>query len=71
MGKLLDTLRTASETYAVETAGDGFVLVAAEAHRDEFNALVRELLNREAVEFVVLPVTDGGTGYERAIILPC
>lgn len=70
MGKLLETLKAASATYAVQTAGGGFVLVAGVAHRAEFNALVRDLLNRQTDEFVVLPVTDGGTGYDRAVILP-
>jgi hypothetical protein len=48
----------------------GFVLVRREDHCDEFNRLVRELLNRNSEEFVILPVTDGGRGYDRAIILP-
>ena len=70
MGRLLDSLKAPSQTYAVEPAGDGFVLVADQTHRAEFNALVRELLNRQTDEFVILPVTDGGDGYERAVILP-
>jgi hypothetical protein len=70
MGKLLDRLKVASETYAVETAGDGFVLVAEQSHRVEFNALVRDLLSRQTDEFVILPVTDGGTGYARVVIVP-
>jgi hypothetical protein len=70
MGTLLDRLKTGSPDYAVEMAGDGFVLVRREDHCDEFNRLVRELLNRNSEEFVILPVTDGGKGYDRAIILP-
>jgi hypothetical protein len=70
MGTLLDHLRTGSPDYLVEMAGDGFVLVRREDHCDEFNRLVRELLNRNSEEFVILPVTDGGRGYDRAIILP-
>ena len=70
MGRLLDRLRAGSPAYAVEDAGEGFVLVAVPDHRDEFSDLVRDLINRNTEEFVVLPVTDGGHGYDRAVILP-
>jgi hypothetical protein len=45
------------------------ILVAREHHREAFSDLVRDLINRDTEEFVVLPVTDGGTGYDRAVIL--
>jgi hypothetical protein len=70
MGKFLDTLTRPSSTYAVERTGDGFVLVAESDHRLEFSDLVRDLLNEPSDEFVILPVSDGGFGYERAVILP-
>lgn len=70
MGCVLDRLKAGSPVYTVETAGDGFVLVAAPSQHAEFSRLVRDLLDHDADEFVILPVTDGGHGYDRAIILP-
>lgn len=32
--------------------------------------MVRDLLDHDPDDFVILPVTDGKTGYDRAIILP-
>lgn len=45
---------------------EGHVLVAEPRHREEFTQLVRELLERDTDAFLILPVTDGGIGYERA-----
>ncbi len=70
MGKVLDRLKAGSPIFDVERAGDGYVLVADPRHSAEFSQLVRDLLNHETDEFVILPVTDGSTGYARAIILP-
>ena len=70
MGRVLDRLKAGSPVFAVEVAGDGYVLVADPQHSAEFSRLVNDLLNHETDEFVILPVTDGGTGYDRAIILP-
>lgn len=70
MGKLLDKITAGSPIYAVESTGDGYVLVKRDLYSDDFDRLVRELLDRQTTEFVVLPVTDGSTGYDRAIILP-
>ena len=70
MGKFLDTLTRPSSTYAVERTAEGFVLVAGADHRLEFSALIRGLLDEPSDEFVILPVSDGGMGYERAVILP-
>lgn len=70
MDCVLDRLKAGSPVYTVEMAGNGYVLVAAPLHYAEFSRLVRDLLDHDADEFVILPVTDGGDGYDRAIILP-
>ena len=70
MGRLLDRLRAGSPSYEVEPTGEGFVLVAKTDHRDEFDDLVRDLMLTSTDEFAVIPVSDGGTGYDRAVILP-
>ena len=71
MARIMDRLRAGSPVFAVERSGGGYVLVGRPDHRKEFNELVRELLNSDPDDCVILPVTDGGLGYERAIILPC
>ena len=50
--------------------GGGYVLIANAEHHEAFTQLVRDLLDYNSDDFVVLPVTGGGTGYTRAIILP-
>ena len=70
MGKLIEKIVAGSPAYAVQSSAEGYVLIGESSYRDEFNVFVRELLNRQTEEFVILPVTDGHTGYERAIILP-
>jgi len=70
MGRLLDRLKAGSPSYAVEPTQEGFVLVAESHHRDEFDDLVRDLMATSSDEFVVIPVSDGSVGYERAVILP-
>ena len=70
MGRVLDRLKAGSSSFAVEIAGDGYVLVADPRHAAEFSQLVRDLMDHSTDEFVILPVSDGGSGYDRAIILP-
>ena len=70
MGKEFDRLRAGSPAFSVEVSGGGLVLVADPDHHDEFGELVRYLIHHDRKEFVVFPVTDGGTGYDRAIVLP-
>ena len=71
MGCLLERLKAGSTAYNVEPTGDGgFILVRDIEHAEEFTNLVRDLINRPTDEFVILPTSDGHTGYERAVILP-
>lgn len=70
MGRVLDRLKAGSQIHKVERAGDGYVLVAHQGRYAEFSDLVRDLLDHDTDEFVILPVTDGGVGYDRAIIVP-
>ncbi len=71
MGRLLDRLTAGSAAYNVEPSGDGgYVLVRDDGHAEEFSKLVRNLIDLPTDEFVILPISDGHTGYERAVILP-
>lgn len=70
MGGLLDQLRAGAPSYTVEETSAGLTLICQISHELEFSQLVRDLLNRNGSEFVVLPVTDGHQGYERAILVP-
>ena len=56
--------------YSLEPAGEGYVRVRRQGRDAEFDRLIRDLMNRQTDEFVILPVRDGGVGYDRAIILP-
>ncbi|QCQ99135.1 MULTISPECIES: hypothetical protein [unclassified Brevundimonas] len=68
---MLERLKAGSTAYNVEPTGDGgFILVRDIEHAEEFTNLVRALINRPTDEFVILPTSDGHTGYERAVILP-
>ena len=53
----------------MEETSTGYILVAVPEAAEEFNVLVRDLLDRAGEEFVVLPTTDGKTGYERVVLL--
>lgn len=70
MARMMDQLKAGSPVFGVENAGDCFVLVAVPERCQEFSDLVRDLLNQGTDEFVILPVTDGADGYDRAIIIP-
>lgn len=70
MAGVLDRLVSGSPLFEVERAEEGYVLVADPLHHEEFTQMVRDLLNHDTDEFVVLPVTDGNRGYDRAVILP-
>lgn len=71
MSVKLVELRTPNVDHEVEIAGHGFVIVRrTEADRDVFNDLVREVLADSGNDYVALPVTDGGDGYERVVIVP-
>ncbi|WP_433949998.1 hypothetical protein [Brevundimonas bullata] len=67
----MERLKAGSTAYNVEPTGDGgYILVRHEEHAEEFTQLVRDLINQPTDEFVILPTSDGETGYERAVILP-
>ena len=70
MGALLDRLRAGAPAYSLEPAGEGYVLVRQQGRDSEFDHLIRDLMNRQTDEFVILPIRDGSVGYDRAIILP-
>lgn len=70
MGRFLDRLKRDDPAYRLEATDDGLTLVRREGQADEFNELARQLINEGGSEFVVLPITDGGTGYERVVLLP-
>lgn len=54
----------------IQETGYGFVLIRRVDRDDEFTSLVRQLRDWSDDDYVVLPVTDGRPGYERAVLLP-
>lgn len=69
MGRLIEKITAGSRAYAVQKYDGGYILVSDAARGEEFSEFVRELLNHPTDEFVVLPISDGHMGYERAVIL--
>ena len=70
MGKLLNKMRAGAPSYVVEETAAGLTLICTTGHEIEFSQLIRDLLNQNSGEFVLLPAPDGHQGYERAILLP-
>jgi len=71
MAPKLEALRAPDVGRNIEPAGDGFVIVRpSDADRDVFNDLVRNVVAAAGDEYVALPVTDGGQGYDRVVIVP-
>lgn len=66
MGKLLNKLRDGSIDHAVEAIDCGFVITR---RGEGFDELVREAINNNNAEFVILPQPEG-SGYARAVIIP-
>lgn len=69
MGRLLDTLLSGSPAYRVERDGDDVVLVGREGRRDEFNAVVRDVVAAAGEDYVAFPAPDGKSGYERVFLI--
>ncbi len=70
MVTLLDRLKVGSPAYVMSETEEGYLLIGAPDAKEQFSDLVRDLVNRGGDEFVVLPTSDGKTGYERVILLP-
>jgi hypothetical protein len=69
MGRFSDRFRLDDPVYRLETNADGLTLVRRAGQSDAFNTLARQLINGAGSEFVVLPISDGQTGYERVVLL--
>jgi hypothetical protein len=70
MGRFLDKLSRDDPAYELSASDDGYTLIGRFGHEDEFNEFARDLIDNAGDEFVVLPSTDGQTGYERLFIIP-
>jgi len=70
MERVLDKLRNESSVYRIESEDEGVVLVAEDGLRDEFNDVVRDLVDNAGEEYVAFPTTDGDAGYDRVFLLP-
>jgi hypothetical protein len=70
MDRYLDSLKQERPEYRVEQAAEGFVLVRRSAECPLFDTVAREVIEHAGADYVALPVTDGGVGYDRVIVLP-
>jgi len=64
------TLLEGGACFTVETIENGFLLHVVESERDNFNILVRQLMNEAGPEFVVFPRSDGDGGYDCVHVMP-
>ena len=70
MRHLVENLRADSTSFDLEETDEGFILTRRIGRDDEFNQLVRRLINRTDDQFVILPVNDGPKAYGWVILLP-
>jgi hypothetical protein len=70
MGRLLDRLKRDHPAYRLETNEDGLTLIRRDGREEEFNRLARQLINEPDHEVLVLPSTDGTSGYDRLLLVP-
>jgi len=69
MSPFLTSLMEPSDDHVVETNADGFVILPRPGRGEAFNALARQVLNRDD-GYVALPRTDGGVGYDAVYVIP-
>ena len=70
MRHLVENLRADSTSFDLEETDEGFILTRRIGRDDEFNQLVRKLINRTDDQFVIPLVNDGPKAFGRAILLP-
>lgn len=72
MGELLNNLRKGSLFHRVESEGEGFSIIRTKADPDQFDMLVRELVDHAGQSYAAFPSTDPyhRSRYERVFILP-
>jgi len=69
MDDLLASIKNGSPI-DVEKTADGFVIIPKEGQAATFTQMIEDLAFSPEDRFAVFPVSDGKTGYERAVILP-
>jgi len=70
MDNLLASIRNGSPIFDVEKTADGFVIIPKEGQTAAFAQMIEDLAFSPEDRFAVFPVSDGKTGYARAVILP-
>lgn len=70
MKNLLQSIKSGSSVFSVETTADGWVIEPKAWQEVAFTQMIDDLTFGQNEEFVVLPVSDGRCGYTRAVICP-
>jgi len=70
MRDLLAAIEAGSPIFDVETSGEGYVVTPKMGEEASFTQMIEDLALSSTDQFAVFPVSDGKTGYKRAVILP-
>lgn len=70
MGALLQRLREVAASQGSEETDYGFSLRPEPDAPARFNRLVERVMDEAGDDYIALPTTDGGTGYDRVFIIP-
>jgi hypothetical protein len=70
MRLFLETLRQETDTYTVEAADSGFVIVRKPGVDGAFDEIARRVINDAGDTFAAFPRADGQGGYDSVLILP-
>jgi len=70
MKNLLASIQTGSPLFEVETVNEGWAIVPKPGQESAFTQMIEDIAFSPNDEFAIFPVSDGKTGYERAVVLP-
>lgn len=70
MKNLLVSIKDGSPLFDVERVGESWVIVPKAGQEAAFNQMIEDLTFGQHEEFAILPVSDGRTGYARAVVMP-
>lgn len=66
----LSALRSGGSSFTTEEQDGALVLHGSESDRQNFNVIVRRLINEPTVHYSVFPRSDGKGGYDSVHVIP-
>jgi hypothetical protein len=70
MKNLLTSIEMGSPLFEVETVSGGWAIVPKPGQEAAFTQMIEDIVSGPTDEFAIFPMSDGKTGYSRAVILP-